>query len=605
MAWNKIGNLAALSLVLFFAACGGDNSSDDTVSVDGTDNVREVASIEDLGLCASDRDGDTVYVTEKNVAYYCVDGSWVDINETDSQSSSSISAANIYSVLSSSSVPSVAEEKSSSSVSGSSEGIVTSSESIVVKINSSSKEAWVYLNPAISYGEMIDSRDGQVYKTVVIDNRTWMAQNLNYNYDKESVRSYCYNNSADSCAKYGRLYTWKAAVDACPEGWHLPNTGELQSLCGSLVCFDATELKTINGWNRDGYGNEGNGSDVIGFSALPAGIYDGYNGVFKSVGYSALFWSQVGGGETAVVMSDFVTATLSQRMACSVRCVQDYDEETMSSSSALPRSSSAARSSSSIAISSSNMSSSVALKISVTHGEMVDSRDGQIYKTVTIDNQTWMAQNLNYDYNKGTAKSFCYDNAPEMCDKYGRLYLWSAAVDSAAVFSSDGQGCGFGVVCFAGENANQPALVRGVCPEGWHLPNQSEWLNLAYLEYYKTNNTDTYDNMGTKLKSSCDWYVSAACASATGIVYCGNSGNGFDEYGFSALPTGYYDSFNNVFREIGYQTDFWSSVTVNADNGEFAYVFNMNSTANYASLDSKPFGSKAYAYSVRCLKDTN
>ena len=152
---------------------------------------------------------------------------------------------------------------------------------------------------------------------------------------------------------------------------------------------------------------------------------------------------------------------------------------------------------------------------------------------------------------------------------------------------------------------NESALVRGVCPDGWHLPNQSEWHNLVYLEYYKTNNMNSCYDIGIKLKSSSDWYVSMSCAKADGIVYCGNSGNGSDEYGFSALPTGYYDSFNNVFRELGYQTGFWSSVSNNVDNGEFAYVFIMYSNQNGAGTVGKPFGSKAYAYPVRCLKDSN
>ena len=130
-------------------------------------------------------------------------------------------------------------------------------------------------------------------------------------------------------------------------------------------------------------------------------------------------------------------------------------------------------------------SSSSSSSIKVIYGEMTDERDGQVYKTVYVESidRTWMIQNLNYAYLQPTAQldssSWCQNDDPEDCGKNGRLYIWSAAMDSAGLFSEDGKGCGYGVICDYPEpdtaNFFWYWVVRGVCPEGWHLPNDDEW----------------------------------------------------------------------------------------------------------------------------------
>ena len=121
--------------------------------------------------------------------------------------------------------------------------------------------------------------------------------------------------------------------------------------------------------------------------------------------------------------------------------------------------------------SSEQFSSSVAYVApsTVVTGTMTDKRDGRTYKTVKIGEQWWMAENLNFH----STKSWCYGNDGANCNKYGRLYLWGAAMDGAGMWTTNGKGCDlFKKVC----SPTYP--VRGICPEGWHLPDSTEWKTL-------------------------------------------------------------------------------------------------------------------------------
>ncbi|MDR1829199.1 MAG: fibrobacter succinogenes major paralogous domain-containing protein [Candidatus Fibromonas sp.] len=155
-----------------------------------------------------------------------------------------------------------------------------------MKIPGASPEAKTALpsvDGEVSGGMFTDLRDGKKYRAVKIGSQTWMAENLNYN----ASGSKCYGNKPENCEKYGRLYDWYAAKEACPKGWHLPSKSEYEVLDkavgGEKVA--GKKLKAKSGWN-----NNGNGTDDYGFSALPGG-YGFSDGSFGNVGLNGYWWS--------------------------------------------------------------------------------------------------------------------------------------------------------------------------------------------------------------------------------------------------------------------------------------------------------------------------
>ena len=193
------------------------------------------------------------------------------------------------------------------------------------------------------------------------------------------------------------------------------------------------------------------------------------------------------------------------------------------------------------------------------YGTLTDDRDGRTYKTVKIGEQWWMAENLNYVTEAG---SCCYNDSAEYCEKYGRFYRWTAAVGKSE------KGCGFGWNCDLGDGK-----VRGVCPEGWHLPDTTEWK--ALFDAVGGDST-----AGIMLKSTEGWI---------------NNGNGSDSFEFSALPAGFrYDGY---FYHEGNFAYFWSSTE---HDRSYAYFMFLDANIGKGYLNDY---SKYNAFSVRCIKD--
>jgi uncharacterized protein (TIGR02145 family) len=159
-------------------------------------------------------------------------------------------------------------------------------------------------------------------------------------------------------------------------------------------------------------------------------------------------------------------------------------------------------------------------------------------------------------------RSWCYGREIDNCTKYGRLYTWAAAMDSAGKWSTHGKNCGYNKSC----TPTYP--VRGICPEGWHIPSKSEFQTLF-------TEVKGQSSAGKVLKSASGW-------------------NGTDEFGFSALPGGYR---HGSFYSEGEKTFFWSA-TAYSDIDSYYILFRSDDNAAPLGYDDKYYG----AY-IRCLKD--
>jgi uncharacterized protein (TIGR02145 family) len=205
-------------------------------------------------------------------------------------------------------------------------------------------EKEIYVKPQegkIEGKTLTDKRDGKKYKTVIIGERTWMAENLNF----EANGSKCYDDKPENCGKYGRLYDWNTAKEACPSGWHLPSDEEWK-IDGYVGGDAGKKLKSKSGWNN--YRNkDGNGTDDFGFSALPGGYFSvgleasdlrrsmlggkggsksGSHGSFNGVGENGSWWSANEDAYSMDYYSDNTSTSLNnffESSLYSVRCLKD------------------------------------------------------------------------------------------------------------------------------------------------------------------------------------------------------------------------------------------------------------------------------------------
>ena len=461
-------------------------------------------------------------------------------------SSSSLAKSSSSSVKSSSSVA-----KSSSSIAKSSSSVAPSSSSAVLntKYDCSLYDCvtTAYLDQGKlasgMYGEYLDTRDNQVYRTIEIGSQTWMAQNLNY----ASAKSRCYNSNTDSCKTLGRLYLQSEAVDVCPTGWHLPSESEWNELGSYVDGINGTEgvgtsLKAKNVWTGTP------GTNLVGFSGLPSHFFGSV--LFCGSSTHGLYWTSEE-NRYRCLLSDNTTLydykdSDAGTWGMSVRCLKgNATVIPVSSSSVIVKSSSssvaAPKSSSSVSSQSAKYDCSKYNCVTTEflnqemlaagkYGEYLDVRDTQVYRTVTIGTQTWMAQNLNYKMKV----SYCLNDSVSYCAKYGRLYEYDSASNA--------------------------------CPSGWRMPTITDW-------------HDLYDTVGS--------YEALWSA----LFYSGT-----DEFGFSGVPTSVWDinrsSQGYLMSDAGF---WWSSTQRFSGSKETFELYKESVYFGYYSLKSR--------LAVRCIKN--
>lgn len=586
--------LSIACATILLTSCGDSSSESTPVTAN---SLISLFSIDELNQfsCNQAQENTVVYIEENDSYCTCTKegDSWKWVSDKPSSSSES-------KPTSSSQASSLA--KSSSSVSTTSSSSAKSSSGTLAQSSSSvSSSSFISVDPSVPhFGLIQDSRDGQYYKTVTVGNQTWMAQNLNYNYTVKHAQTDIiqHNNwcagindketKYGDCAKFGRLYTYAAASDSanivssketqgiCPDGWHIPSYQEWKAL-GKTANVEGNPsgnnpyeystrhlLDTSSIW-KNPYNIPLDNS--FKFNVMPSGdILNGY-----ALQSDASFWALKVSSSfyiTSIAPDKFSINSVnnqSKSYAAAVRCVKDEvetDPVNLSTSVIEPPAYNIDLGP--VIKEPTNQPAETYLNKKITYGEFTDERDGQVYKTVVIGKQTWMAQNLNYKIKPGI-QSWCGGGTGRKegnCDTYGRLYTW------AGMKNRSESECGKRYVC-------NDSATQGICPDGWDIPSVEQFDTLStYIA------SITKIASGDALKANSDlWY---------------EYGKGSDFVGFSALPAGLN---RDTFESVNDITSFWTHVE--RDNS-FGIVASLRARYDRLLIDSS--ATKDDAYSIRCIK---
>ena len=490
--------LACCTLPFTLIACGDDSSS-----VDSPEDVQISlsSSEEDDSSSSGKTDSKAKSSSSKETK---LSSSKADSTSTDEPESSTDTS----STKKTNSSSSKENPKDSSDVK------VTDSTAVESSSSQESSSSEILKVPTTSF---TDSRDGKTYKLVNINGQIWMAEDLQY---------------GDSS-----LYTFMDAEVVCPQGFHLPSMQEFEALveyAGGMEVA-AKKLKSTTGWPNDSTYGDWNGTDDYGFNAKPVESGNGtgtdenfWTTMHNFYNYASVNIFKIEPHPTSKMDStapqpqfgDFgpfcytrvaLTSAELSSLACfinaepdsriSVRCLSNIQE---CNGTAFDNTKQFCQDGAIYDICQRHQydgtkyecrndtiyerGTDSVYKISwkilnpqKTYGLFQDPRDGQYYKTITVEGSTWFAENLNYD----VPGSICYDNKPSYCDIYGRMYTQKQAL--------------------GGIDTVPDRRTEGICPPGTHLVTLAEYNALqeaystedmfsSYVEYDLTGEFGTFTN---------------------------------------------------------------------------------------------------------------
>ena len=472
--------------------------------------------------------------------------------------------------------------------------------------------------------------DGNVYNTVKIGNQCWTKENMRATHYSDgtpisesdssmssTVPNYFNNtNSGEAFEQRGYLYNWPAAMHTaassaanpsgvqgiCPTGWHVPSDAEWTQLteyvgsqseyvCGSANTHIAKALAATTGWYSStvacAVGNDPASNNATGFSAVSAGYID-----TEVSGVNADFWSSTTGSDNKPFdryIAGFRTNV--NRYSCdlnnglSVRCLRDNL---------------------SVAEQLNSANEQIAAQQTVLDNmnfecgtSTVKDYDGNEYNTVKIGNQCWTKENLRTThYSNGeeislglfdldhssttTAYRYYPDNHSGMVDTYGYLYNWPAVMHGAASSSAN------------------PSGVQGICPNGWHVPSDSEWTQLTdYVSGRSEYVCGIFNTIAKALASATGcWAECTDCDDDYNPCAVGYNQSTNNATGFSAMPAGEHSGLS--YEPSSHIAYFWSSTERNGYDGYYAWYRYLYHNSEYVTRDDH---GKEAGYSVRCLRD--
>ena len=428
MTCKQIISFLPLGAILFYG-CGSDETIYETEPM-----PEKVSSIKDVPNCTSAYDGETIYVKEMDKKLVCSDGFWVDSASVSSSSKKT--------------------KSSSSSTKGSSGS----------KDNNSGDKGWDYQDHLNDGGMLTDKRDNEKYKTVIINGKRWMAENLRFTTD--SIKQVCFKGKKDLCKTMGNLYSYSVKEmgylpghyesdagifdesvlpprdNICPEGWRLPTSedwNEVLDLAKELITgsgsYRSMSALLDSSWNPTNPDTIEIGGDRLGFKIVgtPVTVEMSKNGdrsyISSMKADSIPFWISLYSPHTKdidktmksskiLIWPDSYSYKHDETSNAFIRCIE-RDEPL----------------------------DGYKPKIET----MVDERYGDTYKVIKFGSQWWFAEDLRFKDN------------PDDCNPYAE----DEEIRGKCTYSYN-------------QVQNYPGPNQ-VCPVGWRLPSRQDWRNMFYF----------------------------------------------------------------------------------------------------------------------------